>query len=164
MNTDPQALQASIEQILKGSMAPHFGQPLSADRIAPVLSSIADTVHSMLSRLGECMRSAIVARPAWDCMTTWEKCKWFLVNRLVPSIGKELRKQHDIASGLRYQLVEAAAEHGDRFIPTAMEMYDVPSLPHWALDDPHGVIIVDFTFVPPTPVERITFTGTIPPL
>lgn len=157
MKPDQQELKRALEEVLKGGMRHHIGRPINEATRESVLSCVAEALRTFRV---ESSRESITANSAWERMGTWQKCKWFLVNRLVPSIGKELRKQHDRASYFRYQLVEAAAEHGDQYVPTAMDTYEAPELPHWALEDPHSVVLVDFTFVPAVPVKHITFTAT----
>jgi hypothetical protein len=116
-------------------------------------TTMHDLVFNYLQELRSLENSKTVVKSniAWDCMTLWEKCKWFLANRMIKSIGEEARKWHGMAVGATY-----VAESNN--IPVG----DIPTLPHWLLDDPWNVIVLDVAFTPVMPVNRIDVSFSVP--
>jgi len=106
--------------------------------------SIENTTRKILDKYGLDSTIPVSASPAWELMTIGDKLRWFLVNKLFKQIGKTIRKFHSEALSFKYQL-----ENNGYLTPAAA------ILPHWAVEDPKQVIVVDALITPSQPLNTI---------
>jgi len=131
-------VQSTIEA-LRAAVSSNLQQCVWRPVDERALRGVCDTVSGLLERHGVV---AVRALPAWAYMTTWQKCKWLLVNRLIPSVGREIRTWHSVASSQQDDSTQSCSR----------------DLPHWCLEDPHSTVVVDALFTPTPPASYIEAT------
>lgn len=109
---------------------------------------VAEAIKPILGILGAPMPTVAVVI-LWDTMSTVDKIKWFLVHRLVPSIGLAFTSQCRNALVLRTEALRGYGSTDPHAVMLADTQLPEVKLPAWANPDPHSVLSVSVVMHPP---------------
>lgn len=136
MNEEHERQILEISEAAKRALSHHIGRPADSDSVDRMSSEIG-------AILGERVESAAVtASSLWSRMNWQTRVKWWVSNRLLKWVGRDVRAYHDAV-----RLMMAPAD---------LDVY-LSAMPVWANEDPKSVVVVDVKTRLPLPTNSIKF-------
>lgn len=128
-----------INESLKKGLEPFVFDPLGNEAI----QRIGESVGGIFEQAGLAEVRGVECRPVWTLMKFGDRFKWFIANRVLKWVGREVRRQHDQYLALWYAIADVTDTR-------KLE------LPNWAESDPKSIMAVDVVFTPRTPMDKIS--------